>query len=241
MALPMRDFGQKRATAYYAHHQESKRADAFPQGDRCNAHPDASVRAHMDLAKLSRSEIGNCPIKMRVVRAWRATCGSPRCRRNPAAAIGVLLIVLVVASDAQQCAEPPTTLHSVSEGCRIQVACGVLSRIRDTPEACAETIGSVTSLDFRDKGITSVSSGTFSSMTGLEMLNLGWNSIDTLPEDIFNGLTSLRFLYLYSNQLTTLPENAFEGLSLLKLCLTGNIIRSMPTSTHDWIFFAKLR
>ena len=50
----------------------------------------------------------------------------------------------------------------------------------------------------------------------LASLNLGENSLKSLPEQFFEGLGNLKEIYLYSNQLASLPERLFKGLDNLQ-------------------------
>ena len=55
----------------------------------------------------------------------------------------------------------------------------------------------------------------FDGLTSLEELDLGLNSLTTLPAGVFDGLTSLTTLYLNYNQLATLPAGVFDELTAL--------------------------
>jgi len=47
-------------------------------------------------------------------------------------------------------------------------------------------------------------------LTHLEKLNIGWNSLNTVPE-VVSSLTSLEELYMWSCELSTLPERFVES------------------------------
>ena len=70
--------------------------------------------------------------------------------------------------------------------------------------------------------ITALKSGDFAGLSGLEELNLGNNSLATLPGDVFAGLSSLKKLHLSGNDLTALPVNVFAGLSSLEVLSLGD-------------------
>ena len=79
--------------------------------------------------------------------------------------------------------------------------------------------------------ITALKSGDFAGLSGLEELNLGNNSLSTLPGDVFAGLSSLKKLHLSGNDLTALPVNVFAGLSSLEvLLLGGNNLAALDVS-----------
>ena len=79
------------------------------------------------------------------------------------------------------------------------------------------------------KGITSLSSDDFDSLSNLQTLYLNKNDLSNLPEDIFAGLSNLRTLYLNKNDLSSLPEDIFAGLSNLRtLYLNKNDLTSLP-------------
>ena len=91
-----------------------------------------------------------------------------------------------------------------------------------------------TSLDLRNKSITSLKAGDFSGLSLLETLHLHQNSIASLPENVFDGLSNLTSLDLRNNSLTSLPANVFDGLSnLTSLSLNNNSLTSLPADVFD--------
>ena len=91
-----------------------------------------------------------------------------------------------------------------------------------------------TSLDLRNKSITSLKAGDFSGMSSLEKLILDQNSIVSLPEEVFEGLSALKELWIQANALTSLPAGVFEGLSALeRLQLSSNSLTSLPEEVFD--------
>jgi serine/threonine protein kinase len=53
-------------------------------------------------------------------------------------------------------------------------------------------------------------------LSGLDILNMGSNELESLPADIFVGLNNLKYLDLSSNRLVMLPLDAFNGLEQLQ-------------------------
>ncbi|KAF7645491.1 hypothetical protein LDENG_00203620 [Lucifuga dentata] len=62
----------------------------------------------------------------------------------------------------------------------------------------------------------------------IEVLNLGNNSLQELPEGLGSTLSNLRILVLRRNKFTTLPYAVFELRQLLELDLSHNCVRSLP-------------
>ena len=107
-----------------------------------------------------------------------------------------------------------------------------VNSVNDVTEAHLRSI--TTSLDLRNKSITSLKAGDFSGLSSLEKLILDQNSIASLPEEVFNGLPALKELWLQGNELTNLPVGVFDGLSRLeKLQLASNVLTSLPEDVFD--------
>ena len=78
-------------------------------------------------------------------------------------------------------------------------------------------LSTITRLDLDSSpSTTSLQSGDFAGLTELTALNLGFNTLNALPDDIFAGLSSLITLDLSGNFFTMLPANIFDGLSSLE-------------------------
>ena len=101
-------------------------------------------------------------------------------------------------------------------------------------DVTAAHLRSITSLDLRNKSITSLKAGDFSGMPSLEKLILDSNSITGLPADVFDGLLTLKELWLQGNALTDLPSDVFEGLSALeRLQLSSNALTGLPADVFE--------
>ena len=75
----------------------------------------------------------------------------------------------------------------------------------DVDEINETHLKAVTSLNLRDKSITSLKAGDFSGLTALTNLNLHKNQLHDLPAGIFRGLTSLKTLRLGKNVIEPIP------------------------------------
>ena len=74
-----------------------------------------------------------------------------------------------------------------------------VSGVTDAVNVTETHLAAITSLNLRNKVITSLKSGDFSGMTGLTDLNLYGNQLSSLPDGIFDGLTALTQLRLGGN------------------------------------------
>ncbi len=109
-----------------------------------------------------------------------------------------------------------------------------ISGVSSAADVTAEHLADITSLNLRDKSISSLASGDFSGLNGLTSLNLVGNGFSSLPTDIFDELSSLTSLNLAWNMFTTLPDGLFDGLTALKnLDLVFNELTSLPVGIFD--------
>ena len=77
--------------------------------------------------------------------------------------------------------------------------------------------------------IMSLMSGDFAGLSGLQILNLSDNMLESLPEGVFVGLTALETLDLSDNDLMSLREGVFSDLMTLEtLRLNGNDLTMLP-------------
>ncbi len=136
-------------------------------------------------------------------------------------------------------ATAPVVVYITPVGDRTsQVAQAILGVVRlDYPtvsnyaEITATHIASPTTLYLNNRNITTLKSGDFDGLTGLEDLRLNNNQLTSLPSNIFSGLTALSNLNLFNNQLSSLPNGIFEGLtSLTKIRLAGNAVDPLPVT-----------
>ena len=118
-----------------------------------------------------------------------------------------------------------------------EVLAAILASVPDV-DACGNLrnahLATISRLDLRRQGISSLQSGDFAGLSGLRTLRLEVNQLTELPADVFSGLSSLEILRLASNQLTELPAGVFSGLSSLELLLLeGNQIASLPENVFS--------
>ena len=100
----------------------------------------------------------------------------------------------------------------------------------DCATVTSSQLASITVLELRTAGITSLKSGDFAGLTQLKTLHLQGNSLSTLPSAAFSELSSLTGLIMSYNQLTSLPSDAFSGLDRLEeLNISHNEIESLPS------------
>ena len=73
-------------------------------------------------------------------------------------------------------------------------------------------------------------------------IDLSYNNLTTVPENIFSSLTQLQELDLSNNNLTTLPDNIFNNLTQLHtLNLLNNNLTALPLSIIRTIKYNKIK
>ena len=80
-----------------------------------------------------------------------------------------------------------------------------LSDVNSADQVTVADLATISDLVLREAGISSLKTGDFSGLTGLESLNLHNNHLTSLPFGIFEGLTSLKRLRLAKNAIEPLP------------------------------------
>lgn len=81
--------------------------------------------------------------------------------------------------------------------------------------------------------ISSISSGSFSTLRNVRYLDLSSNNLRTLSNPVFQELKMLEELLLYNNQLTNIDSGAFGGLhKLQKLYLSYNALAHFPLDLY---------
>ncbi|XP_023807995.1 leucine-rich repeat-containing G-protein coupled receptor 5 isoform X2 [Oryzias latipes] len=103
------------------------------------------------------------------------------------------------------------------------------ARITSLPTSVCEQLPNLQLLDLSYNQIQSLPS--FSACESLQKLDLHHNEVEALEENTFTGLTSLRFLDLSWNRLSTVKPNGFSALPALnRLDLSSNQLSSLPLS-----------
>ncbi|KAM9311701.1 amphoterin-induced protein 2 [Gastrophryne carolinensis] len=81
--------------------------------------------------------------------------------------------------------------------------------------------------------ISSISTGSFSTIPNVIYLDLSSNNLRTLSNPVFQELKMLEVLLLYNNQLTHIDSGAFGGLhKLQKLYLSNNALTHFPLDLY---------
>lgn len=69
----------------------------------------------------------------------------------------------------------------------------------------------------------------FATLKNLKTLNLSWNLIDSMHENVFKTLTLIKNLTLSHNKITIFPETLFHNLTtLMEVDLSHNFLKYMP-------------
>nr|XP_020012125.1 vasorin [Castor canadensis] len=117
-----------------------------------------------------------------------------------------------------QCNQPQTVFCTARQGTTVP---------RDVPP---DTVG----LYIFENGITTLDSGSFAGLPGLQLLDLSQNQITSLPGSIFQPLVNLSNLDLTANKLREITNETFHGLRCLeRLYLGKNRIRHIQPGAFD--------
>ena len=127
----------------------------------------------------------------------------------------------------------PISNHTPQVRDAIVAALPGVNSANDVTEAHLATI---TSLNLRNKGISTLNAGDFDGLTALTELQLQGNQLRTLPADVFSELSFLKTLYLGSNQLTSLSPEVFSGLTAVtNLHIHNNQLETLPQNLFVWM------
>ena len=121
-------------------------------------------------------------------------------------ALRTLWLVTVLCVQSQALA----TSVAVCGSCTWSVEAGLLQKDGECQDDCFGR------LEMDNKGISSISSGSFSGLPLLQELSLGNNELVTLPEGLFQALPQLRYLSLRRNPLVGLPNGTFASTFKLR-------------------------
>ena len=112
-----------------------------------------------------------------------------------------------------------------------QVRTAVLAQVTasDCTAVSARELAAITALNLAEQSIRSLRAGDFDGLTGLETLEMDFNSLTGIPEAVIDHLTSLKKLNLCDNRLSSMRSGVFAGLTgLTELNLYGNELQSLP-------------
>uniref|UniRef100_A0A8C5MQQ3 Adhesion molecule with Ig like domain 2 n=1 Tax=Leptobrachium leishanense TaxID=445787 RepID=A0A8C5MQQ3_9ANUR len=88
-------------------------------------------------------------------------------------------------------------------------------------------------LILNNNAVSSISSGSFSTIPNVKYLDLSSNHLKSLSNPVFQELKMLEVLMLYNNQLTHIDSGAFGGLhKLQKLYLSHNSLIHFPLDLY---------
>ena len=110
-----------------------------------------------------------------------------------------------------------------------------ISGVSDPADVTATHLATITSLNLRDKSISSLSDGDFDGLTALGSINFRHNpDLTSLPSGIFDDLVSLTSIRLDDCQLSSLPSGLFDNTtSLVELDFYGNALSSLPSGIFE--------
>ncbi|NXN11032.1 AMGO2 protein, partial [Indicator maculatus] len=101
------------------------------------------------------------------------------------------------------------------------------------PEWVPVLLENLNTLIINHNSISSIITGSFSTIPNLKYLDLSSNSLKTLGSPVFQELRALEVLLLYNNQITQIDSSAFGGLyKLQKLYLSYNSISHFPLDLY---------
>ena len=116
---------------------------------------------------------------------------------------------VTINADINVCARTP----------QIRDAIVAAAGVTDCSSVTAQHLRSITRLEVKSKGITTLKDGDFSGLNNLTHLDLIGNQLTSLDANIFSGLSNLQYLFLRSNRLSSLDVNVFSGLNNLDVVL----------------------
>ncbi|XP_047636621.1 vasorin [Phacochoerus africanus] len=117
-----------------------------------------------------------------------------------------------------QCNQPQTVFCTARQGTTVPL---------DVPP---DTVG----LYIFENGITTLDTGSFAGLLGLQLLDLSQNQITSLPGGVFQPLANLSNLDLTANRLREITNETFRGLRRLeRLYLGKNRIRHIQPGAFD--------
>ena len=154
----------------------------------------------------------------------QATVGNTRTVRNPTG--GTVNI----------CGRTSAVLEQIQRRLR-----SVDNRYRDGSADCSSTrirdLRAIPNLNVNNKGVVTLKQGDFDHLRDVDSLQLNYNQLSTLPNDIhfFEDLRNLRSLFLNNNRITALPVHIFVPLrsTLNRISLNNNQLITLPAGVFN--------
>ena len=140
-------------------------------------------------------------------------------------------VFAVIVSDGRYDIGRLVTVYPGVCGRTPQVRDGILTALgqNDCTGITPTQLGTITTLDLGDKGITELRPSDFSGLTGLTSLYLSSNRLEELPAGVFDAMTSLTNIQLSYNRFTELPPGIFSKLLNLKgLVIGAGQLKTLP-------------
>ena len=139
------------------------------------------------------------------------------------------------------CADPTSPLYGRTEA----VIGAIIDKIPGVTACDQVTINhlaSITELNFYNlRTLTSLQTGDFAGLSGLEHLRIYYSGLSSLPDGVFGDLTNLKTLEIFGSgsyspqrQLSNLPAGIFDDLiNLEKLSLPYHRLTTLPAGIFD--------
>ncbi|KAG5679897.1 hypothetical protein PVAND_009433 [Polypedilum vanderplanki] len=99
------------------------------------------------------------------------------------------------------------------------------SNLAEFPDRTFSLFQNLRSLDASNLNLISISSSAFSGLTSLDVIDLSFNNLTSLPGKVFAN-RKLKFLDLSYNLISTIDDAAFSGSEIDKINLSFNKIKS---------------
>ena len=147
-----------------------------------------------------------------------------------------LFVILLTLTSYLNTAHPQVEFTPVSSR-TLQVQDAIVAAVDGINAAADVTeahVASITVLNLRNVGITTLNAGDFDGFTALTELKLHYNELSSLPDGIFDELTALTTLRLNDNAFSTLPDGIFDELTALTtLHLHDNALSALPNGIFN--------
>ncbi len=113
--------------------------------------------------------------------------------------------------------------------------------VESADDITTEHLQKITYMDLAVYRLTSLKTGDFAGLTGLEELLMDRNSLTSLPAGIFDDLTSLERLSLWANNISSFPDGLFDNLTKLEVLQVGSQSITLQLTSNMFDELTKLR